>query len=153
MLKKILLAAPALTMVAGTAWALDEKQATRATETRQAVLKIVGWNVGPMAGMVKERIPYDAKQFELHAGRVAFMSTMLVDAFRPDTREFSVETAALDPIWDEFAEFEDLAKKMTGKAEELHKAAKGGDFATVQAAFTELGQSCKNCHDKFKEDT
>ena len=152
MLKKTLLAGLALTIVAGTAWALDDKQAVKATETRQAVLKVIGWNIGPMAGMVREQIPYDAEQFQLRADRLAFMSTMLVDSFRPDTTDFLVETEALDGIWDDFGEFEQLGDAMQEKAMALNEVAKGGDFDAVKGAFVELGQSCKNCHDKFRED-
>lgn len=152
MLKKTLLAGLALTIVAGTAWALDDKQAVKATETRQAVLKVIGWNIGPMAGMVREQIPYDAEQFQLRADRLAFMSTMLVDSFRPDTTDFPVETEALDVIWDDFGEFEKLGVAMKDKAMALNEVAKTGDFDAVKGAFVELGQSCKDCHDKFRVD-
>jgi cytochrome c556 len=152
MLKKTLLAGLAVTIIAGAAWALDDKQAIRATETRQAVLKVIGWNIGPMSGMVREQIPYDAAVFQRNADRIAYMGTMLVDAFRPDTTEFPVETEALDNIWSEFGEFERLANAMNEKAVALNETAKGGDFDAVKAAFVELGQSCKDCHDKFRED-
>jgi cytochrome c556 len=133
MLKKTLLAGLALTIVAGTAWALDDKQAV-------------------LSGMVREQIPYDAEQFQLRADRLAFMSTMLVDAFRPDTTDFPVETEALDGIWDDFGEFEKLGNAMQEKAMALNEVAQTGDFEAVKGAFVELGQSCKNCHDKFRED-
>jgi cytochrome c556 len=102
--------------------------------------------------MVREQIPYDAEQFQLRADRLAFMSTMLVDAFRPDTTDFPVETEALDVIWDEFGEFEKLGSAMQDKAMALNEVAQTGDFEAVKGAFVELGQSCKNCHDKFRED-
>jgi cytochrome c556 len=152
MLKKCALTLLALTAATSTAQALDDKQAIRATETRQAVLTVIGWNIGPMSAMVKEQLPYDADQFQLHAERIAYMSTMLVDAFRPDTTQYPVETEALDAIWDDFGEFERLAGAMNEKAETLSTVAKGGDFDASKAAFLELGQSCKNCHDKFRED-
>jgi len=70
--------------------------------------------------MVKERMPYDPEQFKLHAERVAYMSTMLVEAFRPDTRGAVVETEALDNIWEDFGEFERLAGAMREKADALY---------------------------------
>ena len=104
------------------------------------------------AGMVREQIPYDAAVFQRNADRIAYMGTMLVDAFRPDTTEFPVETEALDVIWDDFGEFEKLGVAMKDKAMALNDVAQDGDFEAVKAAFVELGQSCKNCHDKFRED-
>ena len=34
----------------------------------------------------------------------------------------------------------------------LNEVAKTGDFDAVKGAFVELGQSCKDCHDKFRVD-
>jgi cytochrome c556 len=152
MLKKCALVLLAVAAGTSPASAMDDKQAIRAAETRQAVLTVVGWNIGPMSAMVKEQLPYDADQFQLHAERIAYMSTMLVDAFRPDTTQYPVETEALDVIWDDFGEFERRAAAMNEKAEALSAVAKRGDFDASKAAFIELGQACKNCHDKFRED-
>ena len=153
MMRTLVLTIAVLTAGAGAAWAaMDQEQAEKAAEVRQSVLTVIGWNVGPMAGMVKERMPYDAKQFQLHAERVAYMSTMLAEAFRPDTRGAAIETEALDGIWEDFAEFEDLANAMRAKADSLYAAAGEADLEVSKAAFVELGQSCKNCHDKFRED-
>ena len=142
----------ALAVLAGSAWAMDQQQAERAADVRQSVLTVIGWNVGPMSAMVKGDVPYDAEQFTLHAERIASVSTMLVDAFRPDTRDAVVETEALDGIWEDFGEFERLAGAMTEKADALATASRSGDLDVSRAAFLELGQSCKNCHDKFRED-
>jgi len=155
-MKKIaltLMAFAALATTATPALALDDEQAADVVETRQSVLHVVRWNVIPMAGMVKERIPYDAAKFRLHSARTAYMLTMLTDAFRVDTSSNSVETEALDIIWQEFDEFEQLAGEAQEKADALNAAAMGDDFGAVQGAFVELGQSCKNCHDKFREES
>jgi cytochrome c556 len=153
MFRKITLVFAALAAMTGAATAaMDQEQAEKAAEVRQSVLTVIGWNVGPMAGMVKERMPYDPEQFKLHAERVAYMSTMLVEAFRPDTRGAVVETEALDNIWEDFGEFERLAGAMREKADALYAASGKADLQISTAAFLELGQSCKNCHDKFRED-
>ena len=70
-----------------------------------------------------------------------------------DTSGNQVETEALDVIWEESDEFERLAGAVKEQADALNAAAIGGDFAVVQAAFLELGQACKACHDEFKEET
>jgi cytochrome c556 len=153
MFRKFTLTFAALAAVAGAATAaMDQEQAEKAAEVRQSVLTVIGWNIGPMAGMVKERIPYDAERFRLHAERIAYMSTMLAESFRPDTRGAVLKTEALDGIWEDVDEFERLAAAMREKADALHAASGQGDFETSKAAFMELGQSCKNCHDKFKQE-
>jgi len=152
MMKRIVVVLLLVAGLAGSAWALDDEQAAQAAKTRQSVLTVVRWNIVPMAGMVKERIPYDAEQFRRHAARVAYMTTMIPDAFRPDTRGHDLETEALDKIWEEFDEFVRLATAVQEKADALNNVAMGDDFSAVQEAFLDVGQACKNCHDKFREE-
>ena len=49
-------------------------------------------------------------------------------------------------------EFRDLAGKARDKAAAMEVTAGSGEFAQVQAAFLEMGQACKACHDKFREE-
>ncbi len=145
-------------MVAGTlavsslAYALDQEQAEKATAVRQAALKVVGWNIGPMGAMAMEEMPYDADRFGLHAERIAVLLGMLPEAFQADTRDFPVATEALDAIWEDFDEFTRLANAAENKALRASAAAKNKDFADARAALGELGQACKDCHEKFRED-
>jgi cytochrome c556 len=132
--------------------AMDQEQAEKVTEVRQAVLEVVGWNTGPMAAMAKKNIPYDADEFAKRADRIAFMLDMLPDAFAPDTRDAVLETEALDVIWDERDDFNRLADEARDKARAAETAARTGDFSVAQAAFLEMGQACKACHDRFREE-
>ncbi|MGD8978077.1 MAG: cytochrome c [Gammaproteobacteria bacterium] len=141
-----------MVLAAGAAQALDVEQAEKAAEIRQAVLGIAGWNTGPAAGMVKQRIPYDPERFQVYAERIAFTMTMIPDAFRIDTREFPLETEALDVIWEEHEEFLQRAADAEEKSATLAAVAKSGDLEKVTEAFLEMGQACKACHDKFRED-
>lgn len=139
-------------LAAGAAQALDLEQAEKAAEIRQAVLEIAGWNAGPAAGMVKQKIPYDPERFQVYAERIAFSMTMIPDAFRTDTREFPLDTEALDVIWEEHEEFLERAADAREKSAALASVAKSGDLEKVTAAFLEMGEACKACHDKFRED-
>lgn len=139
-------------LAAGTAQALDQEQAEKAAEIRQAVLEIAGWNVVPAAGMVKQKIPYDAERFQVHAERIAFSMTMIPDAFAADTREFVLHTEALDGIWEDHEEFLRLAADAKEKSATLATVSKSGDLEQVTSAFLDMGQACKACHDKFRED-
>lgn len=149
-MKRILLLT--IFVVAPMANALDQEQAEKVTEIRQAVLEVVGWNVGPMAAMAKENIPYDAAEFTKRADRIAYMLDMLPDAFAPDTRDAVVDTEALDVIWEELEDFNRLAAEARDKARAAEAVAQEGGFNEAQAAFLELGQACKACHDRFREE-
>jgi len=129
---------------------LNEEQAAKVTQTRQAVLKVVGWNVGPMSAMVRNLVPWDPDAFALRAQRVAWMTTMIPDAFRPDTSSLQVQTEALPEIWKEFDEFEKLAANVKTSSARLAEVAAGGDEAAAREAFGAMIDDCKACHDRFK---
>ncbi len=133
------------------AWAQDVKRLNDAVETRQAVMKIIKWNLGPMVGMVKEEIPFDADRFALGAQRIAMAGSMIEDASRPDTREATLANEALPNIWDEFAEYEELSEKLAASSAYLAEVAEGGDPGASRTAFLDMTKDCKACHDKFRE--
>jgi cytochrome c556 len=137
---------------AGSALAMDAKQAGKAYEVRESLFKLVGWNIGPLAGMAKEEIPFDADRAGKHASRIAALVPMIPDAFAADTRGYDLPTEAKDAIWEEKEEFLELAAAIREKSAALETATAGGDFDAFRAAFVEMGQACKDCHDRFRED-
>jgi cytochrome c556 len=138
--------------VAAPATALDAEQAEKAAETRQAVLKIVGWNITPLGAMARDLDPLGpASLFARNAQRIAWTITMLPDAFRADTRGHELETEALPVIWDDFERFEELAGNARRSAERLVEVAAGGDEAASRQALGALTDDCKACHERFRE--
>lgn len=150
MIRKTLIAA--LIAIVPVAQAMDQQQAEKVNEVRQAVMEVTGWSIAPMAAMAKAEIPYDSKQFQTRAERIAQMQAMAPDAFRPDTRDAVLDTEALDKIWDDFDKFTRLANDARDKAIVARDAAANGGFAQAQEAFVELGKACKACHDEFREE-
>ena len=148
---KILIAAAALLM-ASPAMALDAEQAAKATETRQAVLKVIGWNVGPMGAMTRDLVPWDSALVARNAQRIAWMAGMIPDAFRADTRAHDLETEALPVIWEDFERFEELAENTRESAERLASLAAAGDEAAAREAVGALIDDCRACHNDFRVD-
>lgn len=101
---RFMVAAAAL-LLAVPAVALDAEQAEKAAQTRQAVLKIVGWNIAPIGAMAQGKIPWDQALFARNAQRIAWMTTMIPDAFRADTRGHQLESRVLPGIWEEHDRF------------------------------------------------
>jgi cytochrome c556 len=58
--------------------------------------------------------------------------------------------AAAANIWTERAKFDDSAKKMQEEVAKLLAATKGNNLDQLKAAFGPVGQSCKSCHDNFR---
>lgn len=58
---------------------------------------------------------------------------------------------ALDRIWQEFDQFENEAKAQIRASEKLMKAAIAQDSKASTAAFKELANTCKSCHNSYRE--
>jgi cytochrome c556 len=118
---------------------------------RQALMTVIAGNLGPVAGMARDRVPYDAAVAAKNVERVAMLSTMVSDAFARDTSAATLEKNEASPdIWKQKAEFDKLAGDVKTKADAALAAVKGGDQAKAKAALGELGSACGTCHDKYR---
>ncbi len=160
MIKKALVLVSALAMLISgtlfTASAQDEptpaQMAVAAAETRQSVFKLLLFNLFPIAGMA-QGAPFDAELAEKNARNIAVLAPMIPDLFAAmDTRDFDVETEALDVIWEDPSEFAAKAQALLEGANTFAEVAAGGDMAATLGAFRGLGGSCGNCHDDFRVD-
>jgi cytochrome c556 len=160
MIKKALVLVTALAMlVSGTLFTASAQdgptpaqRAAGATETRQSVFKLLLFNLLPIAGMA-QGAPFDAELAEKNAHNIAALAPMIPDLFTAmDTRDFDVETEALDVIWEDSAGFAEKAQALLEGANAFAEVAAGGDMAATLGAFRGLGGSCGNCHDDFRVD-
>jgi cytochrome c556 len=152
MIHRLFVAAAAALLVAAPALALDAEQATRVTETRQGLLKVVGWSVTPLNAMARGDLEWNDELMRRNSQRVAWLVTMIPDAFRADTRAHELETRALPVIWEEFDRFEELAGNVRSSAERLVEVAAGGDRRATERAVGALLDDCRACHDTFRAD-
>lgn len=60
------------------------------------------------------------------------------------------KTQALADIWAKPAEFKAAMKLFSEAAPKLNAAANAGDVAAIKTAFSDVGKSCKNCHEQFR---
>jgi cytochrome c556 len=144
-------AAVLFTLTAVAHGADEPTPAERAVGYRQGVYHAIAWNFGPMAGMVKGEIPFDAKAFALRAERVAFLSTLPLEGFIPDSRVG--KTAAKAELWENMDDFKAKMETFQTEAGKLAEAAKTASaIDALKPQFGKVGQACKDCHDKYKED-
>jgi len=126
-------------------------KAEQAIKYRQSVYKVILWNFGPVAGMAQGKIPYDPADFARRAERVATMAPMLLEGY-PEGSATGTTTRARPEIWEHMDEFTQLMKDMEGKAAALATISRDGDFEKAKAAFLELANACKACHEKYRTD-
>lgn len=155
-MKKIIMATAGLSLIALSAIAVQPAQSAKhakdVTQYRQAILRLVKSNVGALGAMNKGAIPMDATTLETNSLRIEQLSLMLEDYFATDTTGFDVETAALDKIWNNQADFKTKIAALTEAAKNLNAVAKAGDAEQFKPAIGQIFKSCKGCHDTYKAD-
>jgi len=130
-----------------------EVRAEEATITRQGVFRLLAFNIGPVVGMARGDIDFDAALAERNARRIAALAPMIPDVFAAmDTRTFDVETEALPVVWDNTDEFSDKARNLVEAANTFADIAAGGDQRATMGGVRALGGACGNCHDTFRVD-
>jgi cytochrome c556 len=122
-----------------------------AIDTRQSLMKLISNQFGPIGGMLRKQVPFDAAVVSRNAGRIAVLAGMAPELFARDTRQFKdMKTQALDGIWNSQAEFKTKADGMVTAVEALAATAKAGDEAATMKAAADAGKACGACHDDFK---
>lgn len=146
-LAAVILTAPA---VAGAENAPPSK-AERTIEYRQSALYLLGWNIGPIAGMVKGEIPWDQKALETHATRLAQVAPMIAEGFPLDSQT-GAPTKAKPEIWQNLDDFKAKAHDLEVATAKFAETARTGDRKQIGAGLGEVGGACKACHEKYKAD-
>jgi cytochrome c556 len=148
------LLAPALLLACAASAVHAQGQPTKgeqALKYRKAVYQAIAWNFGPMSQMAQGKIPFDAKEFELRAGRVAALAPMLSESYSADSSGVAGSKAKPE-LWANRADFDAKMNDLVERSAALAAVAKGGDAAKSRQAFLDTGAACKACHDKYKAD-
>ncbi|MFK7913586.1 MAG: cytochrome c [Pseudomonadales bacterium] len=127
-------------------------RAAYAVESRQSVLHLMGFYIGPLAGMARGQLPIDLTVIANNAGRIAELAPMIPETFALNTSSFELETEALPVIWDKQDDFNAKASALQEKAQALATLAAAGSEDGIPAAIGAMGQTCGSCHDDFRVD-
>ena len=119
-----------------------------AVKYRKAAFTVMASHFGRIGAMANGRVPFDAKAAAESAAIVETMSKLPWEAFGAGTDKG--DTRALPAIWTEQAKFKEGADKLQTAATQLTAAAKTGNLDSVKTAFGAAGQTCKACHDDFR---
>jgi len=128
-----------------------EQQAEQAVLTRQGLLKVMGFYMAPLGGMLKNKVPFDAATAGKSATNIEALGAMIPDVFVFDTRKATnVKTKAQDGIWTNAADFKSKADDLVKAAAALVDASKSGDKGTTLKAAGAVGKACGACHDNYR---
>jgi len=138
--------------LAGTSFAGSDPL-LNAIKARQGEMQLRAFNVGPLFGMAKGKIDYDAEMANKLAGNLKLMLDLdngRAWAQGSDTEKYAGETTALPKIWTTYPEISDYGKKYVIAVNELAAVAGDGRDA-LKSKIGAVGKSCKGCHDEFRE--
>lgn len=155
MKNKIIIAATLAIAAAATAHAqMKPEDAIRA---RQSIMRVVGLNFGPVAGMAQDKIPFNKDAFVANATRLESVWAMDASRFFGAGTDKPVAgskiagfTDALPAVWSDAAKFKAAFDENTSAIAKLAAAARSGDEAAMKAAAGNVGKACKGCHDDFR---
>jgi cytochrome c556 len=119
-----------------------------AIKYRKAALTVMAAHFGRIGAMTSGKAPFDAKAAAENAEIVAAMSKLPWAGFGEGTDKG--ETKAKPEIWKEQAKFKENNEKLVADTAKLAAAAKTGNLDNIKTAFAATADSCKTCHDAFR---
>jgi len=125
-----------------------------AIKARQAEMQLRQFNLGPLFGMAKGKIDYDAEMANKLAGNLKLMLDLdngRAWAQGSDNENYAGKTRALPNIWTTYPEIADYGKKFAMAVNEMAAVAGDGRDA-LKSKLGAVGKACKGCHDEFREE-
>jgi cytochrome c556 len=116
---------------------------------RQSYFALLGMSFGPMADMVKGKIPWDDATFQGWASDLAAVSSYQVERGFPAGSDKG-KTRAKPGIWENMDDFSSKLADFRREAAKMAEVAASGDKGAIQAQLGATGKTCKSCHDEYK---
>ncbi|MCK0163950.1 MULTISPECIES: cytochrome c [Marinobacter] len=123
-------------------------------ETRQSAFTFAAWNMGKIkAQAIDGSVAYNEQQMLAAANAIASVANSgLGSLFGPGTANDKNDNTKLLPVFfDKPEKAREVAIGFAQAATKLQEvAANGGGKSALAAQFSEVGKSCKACHDEFR---
>lgn len=154
-MKKIIISISVLVTLTITSFSFADKDDPNLDliEARQGEMVLRSFFLGPLVGMAKGDIPYDAEQAAKLAANLKSLGSLDVSrAWAPDTDldKYPGKTTALATIWTTFPEIGEYGDKYDKAVDTLAGSA-GNGLKQLRATIGDVGDSCKGCHDEYRE--
>ncbi|HPE59609.1 MAG: cytochrome c [Thiothrix sp.] len=120
-----------------------------AIEYRQAAYTMIRHHFSAMGDMVKGDTEFNAETFKQDADTLANLSHYPINGFIDGS--YTGDTDAKPEIAENMDDFREKMKNFQVEAANLASAAESGDMGQIKPQFGKVGQSCKACHDSYRE--
>jgi cytochrome c556 len=126
----------------------------KAIKARQGAMQLRSFNAGPLFGMAKGKVTYDAELASMLANNLLLETKMNLGRAWPegtDNKAYKDDTDALPEIWSTYPEISEKGKAYVKAVNELAAVAGDGRDA-LKSKIGALGDGCKGCHDDFRKE-
>lgn len=123
-----------------------------AIKARLGFMNAVSFTAGPLFGMAKGKVEYNAETAAQLAKNLHSLSTMKNSAMWPqgsDNTKYAGKTRALPENWTTWPKSGEAHQAWTDAAAALVPVA-GNGLDALKSKIGDVGQACKNCHDDFR---
>ena len=152
MLTSMLIVAAAVASVGTATAVLADGHENPAVKARRGYFQVILFNAGPLFGMAKGEVEYDAELASSLAANLDALSGMsVINMYPAETHNEALagQTRALAKIWENTPDFVEKYEAF-GAATDALVAKAGGGLDGLREAVGQLGGSCKGCHDNYR---
>ncbi|MGS2743628.1 c-type cytochrome [Halomonas sp. LS-001] len=146
--------ASAAAFLLSTGAVAQEVEPADAINYRQSAFSVMAWHFGPMGKMAKGEIDYNPKEFASRAQTVNALAGLPWEGFIDGSYAgdaHGVDTDAMAKIADNQDDFRERKFNFMGDTATLAEVAQEGDFDASRRAFATVANSCKGCHDNYRD--
>ena len=147
---RLMLVVVGLTLALSASAANDPNE--KAIAARQAVMKLQSWYAGPLFGMAKGDLDYDAEMARTYAAALNTVATIEGGAMWPpgsDNGAYADKTGALPEIWSTWPKVGEKGQALAEASAALAEVA-GDGLDALRSKIGAVGKACKGCHDDFR---
>lgn len=119
-----------------------------AIKYRQSAMSLQGAHLGRVFAMANGRVPFDAKVAAEQTEIVAMLNKLQFAAFVEGSDKGNTKAKA--EIWTEKDKWAAAVAKSQEDVNRLAAAGRSGNLDQIKGAVGAVGQSCKGCHDSFR---
>ena len=119
---------------------------------RQSAYQVIAWNSGRIKAALAGS--YARQEVQSAANALAAVANSgLAALFAPGTASGKGwrETTARDEVFSDAEKFRALTEEFAREANTLARVAAAGDRTTVNEQFLKVAQTCKSCHNQFRQ--
>lgn len=146
----LLVAAVAAVGLSACGEAVKDTHPDQLVTKRKAIFKQFTKTLEPMGMVARGRKDYNPREFNINALELQKLTSQPWVLFTADSNY--PPTLAKPAVWEKPAEFQSAQDKFQVTIKELVEASQGSDLERIKAAVNSVQNSCKTCHDQFRND-